>query len=336
MNHRSIHTPIAASIAMLVLILDSPNALIGAKSGIEMCLQSVIPSLFPFFVLSILLTSGLTGRNLPFLRPLAILTGIPKGSESILLTGLLGGYPVGAQSVSTAHAMGALTDAEASRMLPFCNNAGPAFIFGMTAALLPDARYAWLLWLIQILSTLLTGFLLPGKTVRQIKLPPASQPTIPQALTSSLRIMASVCGWVLLFRVLQAFIQRWVFWLFPIWVQSLLTGLLELANGCFALTHVENIGLRFLLCAGMLSFGGLCVWLQTLSVAGKVNTRLYLPGKLLQFTIATTIALLCQNWLRVDSQINIPMPFFALPAVIIALFFYFRQKSSSIPAKAGV
>ena len=119
MNHRPIHTPIAASIAMLVLILDSVTALSGAKSGIEICLQSVIPALFTLFELSILLTSGLTGRCLSILHPFATLTGFPGGSESILLTGLLGGYPVGAQSVSTAHRMGALTASEAARMTVF-------------------------------------------------------------------------------------------------------------------------------------------------------------------------------------------------------------------------
>ena len=336
MNHRSIHTPIAASIAMLVLILDSPTALSGAKNGIEICLQSVIPSLFPFFVLSILLTSGLTGQRSPIIRPLSFFTGIPQGSESIFLTGLLGGYPVGAQAVGSAYRMGVLTDTEAARMIVFCNNAGPAFIFGMTAALMPSSRYAWLLWLIQILSALLTALILPGKTNRQITLAPSTPPTIPQALSGAIRIMASVCGWVVLFRILLAFSMRWFFWMLPVWLQALLTVLLQLANGCFALSSVEICGLRFLLCAVMLSFGGLCVWLQTLSVAGKVNMRHYLPGKLLQSCITTMLALFCQSLFPIGSRLEIPMSVPFILAAIFALFLSLGQKSSSIPAKAGV
>ena len=336
MKQRPIHVPIAASIALVILILDSPTAISGARIGIEICLQSVIPSLLPFFVLSILLTSGLTGRNLPLLRPLSRFTGIPEGSESILLTGLLGGYPVGAQSVSAVHAKKMLTDAEAGRMMVFCNNAGPAFIFGITTALLPSPGYTWLLWFILIFSALLTALILPGRTNRRIALPPSNPPTIPQALTASLKIMASVCGWVVVFRILLAFLQRWVFWLLPPWLQALLTGLLELANGCFALMNVNNIGLRFLLCAGMLSFGGICVWLQTLSVAGKVNMRQYLPGKLCQSVIAVTLSLLCQKWIPVGSRLEVPLPVLALFAAIFVLFVSIRQKSSSIPAKAGV
>lgn len=336
MNQRSIHTPIAASICMLVLILDSPTTLSGAKSGIELCLQSVIPSLFPFFVLSILITSSISSFPLPFLRPLATFTGIPYGSEPILLTGLLGGYPVGAQSVRIAHKAGVLTDEEAARMVVFCNNAGPAFIFGITASIFPSSGFAWLLWIIQLLSALLTGLLLPGKTDRNVILPPSAQPSLTQALTSALRIMATVCGWVVLFRVLLAFLQRWFFWMFPAWAQTLLTGLLELANGCLSLVTLEHIGLRFLMCAGFLSFGGLCVWLQTLSVAGPIHMRLYLPKKLLQSAIAIMLALFSQNLMPTDHRLEVPSAFYLLLVAIFVLFLCFRQKSSSIPAKAGV
>lgn len=336
MNQRSIHTPIAAAICMLVLILDSHTAMAGAKSGIDMCLQSVIPALFPFFILSILLTTGLTGRRLPMLRPLVRFTGIPGGSESILLTGLLGGYPVGAQAIRTARASGTLSDAEAARMVVFCNNAGPAFIFGITAWIFPIRYLPWLLWFIQILSALLTGYLLPGKSRRYISMPLSDPPSLPQALFAALRTMASVCGWVVVFRILLVFLERWLFWLFPRSLQVLLIGILELTNGCVSLSQVEHIGLRFLLCAGMLSFGGLCVWLQTLSVADTIGLRKYLPGKLLQSTIAVVLALLSQHLLPEHAQLDIPTPLWVIISLFFVLFLPFRQKSSSIPAEAGV
>ena len=42
---------------MMMLILDSQTAMHGAAEGIVLCINSVVPSLFPFFVLSILLTN---------------------------------------------------------------------------------------------------------------------------------------------------------------------------------------------------------------------------------------------------------------------------------------
>ena len=47
--------------AMLALILDSKTALLGAQSGLDLCVRTVIPSLFPFFVISILLTAPFGG-----------------------------------------------------------------------------------------------------------------------------------------------------------------------------------------------------------------------------------------------------------------------------------
>ena len=51
MRKKQLWTGIAASMGMLVLILDGKTALEGARQGIELCLRTVVPSLFPFFLL---------------------------------------------------------------------------------------------------------------------------------------------------------------------------------------------------------------------------------------------------------------------------------------------
>ena len=68
--------------------------------------------------------------------------------------------------------------------------------------------------------------------------------------------MGNVCGWVILFRILIAFLERWFLWLLPASVRVAVTGLLELSNGCCALAEIKDFKMRFLLCSGMLSFGG--------------------------------------------------------------------------------
>ena len=87
---------------LLLLILDAGTAAEGMRSGITLCLRTVIPSLFPFFVCSMVLNGSLTGQPFHALRPLSRFCRIPRGSEALLLTGLLGGYPVGAQAVAEA------------------------------------------------------------------------------------------------------------------------------------------------------------------------------------------------------------------------------------------
>lgn len=106
MKRRNFWTGICVSLGMLALILDGRTAIEGARQGIGLCLRTVIPSLFPFFVLSILLTSSLLGSSLIVLRPLGRLFGMPEGAESLLIPAFLGGYPVGAQNVAAAFRSG--------------------------------------------------------------------------------------------------------------------------------------------------------------------------------------------------------------------------------------
>ena len=287
----------AASLGMMALILDSQTALNGAADGISLCIRVVIPSLFPFFVLSIFLTAALRGRSISLLRPISRLCRMPEGSESILAVGLLGGYPVGAQAVFQAYNGRRLTRPAAHRLLGFCSNAGPAFIFGMGNALFIDKRCAWTLWGIQIISALMTGMLLPGGTSQLAAQSAEDAVSLPQAVTKALKVTAGVCGWIIVFRTLLAFLQRWFLWLLPNTFGVILTGLLELANGYDALTGIGSECMRFLLCACFLSFGGICVLMQTVSVTNSLGTGMYFPGKLLQTLLAFCLAGAAQRFL---------------------------------------
>ena len=252
-------------LGMLVLILDSPTALDGASEGVVLCLQTLIPGLFPFFVLSGMLTAAM-----------------PRGG--LMLSGILGGYPVGARNAAESWRNGQLSKEAAERMAVLCNCPGPAFIFGVAGQLFTPAKTAFL-WGIYLTSVAILWLLLPkspctttGKTV-----------TLPDAMQSALRSMASVCSWVVLMRTVLAVLDRWVLWLLPGWGQALTAGLLELTNGMVMLGTVEE-NLRFILAAGMLGFGGICVALQTTGVTQGLSLKLYFPGKVFQGCICTVLS----------------------------------------------
>lgn len=332
---------VGACTGMLLLILDSRTALQGAYTGIDLCIRTVIPALFPFFVLSILLTGAFTGTSIPILRPLGRLCGIPRGAESILLTGLLGGYPVGAQAVSQSYREGLLNREDARRMLSFCSNAGPAFLFGMGAALFDSIAAPALLWGIHILSALAVGALMPGKSKATLRSRKENPVTLPEAMARSVKILGSVCGWVVLFRVIIAFLERWCLWMLPMAGQVILSGLLELTNGFCQLGSLQSPGLRFLLCTVFLGFGGLCVTMQTSAVtAPELGIRSYMTGKILQTCISLPLAAVGQFFLFVPQDRCSQFPALQVMPVVLgaALILFLREakKSSSIPSAVGV
>ena len=110
------------------------------------------------------------------------------------------------------------------------------------------------------------------------------------ALNTAITVMATVCGWVVLFRVLLAFLKRWIFWILPAAVQVAVTGILELSNGCCELLSVPDVSARFCICSGLLAFGGLCVTMQTVSVTAGLSMKPYFLGKLLQTLFSLALA----------------------------------------------
>ncbi len=286
-----------AAFSMVILILDTKTALNSALLGMEVCLKSVLPSLFPFFFLSAIINDRLLGANVALIKPVASFCKIQSGGESLLLLGLIGGYPVGATCIQNAHRTGALSKDQADRMLAFCNNAGPAFLFGMLMPVFMNVTSVWALWFIHILSALIVGALIPKGKEGSVTVSHTPSLTPSQAMQSSLRSIGVVCGWVVLFRIIIGFFDRWFLWWVPQSVQVLICGLLELSNGCLSLSSISCLGIRFIYASIFLSFGGVCVCMQTSSVIGNLSMKTYLAGKALQTAISFILASIAQLFL---------------------------------------
>ena len=254
------------ALGMMVLILDSSTALSGAAEGINLCLRTLIPGLFPFFVLSSLLTASL-----------------PRGG--LVAAGILGGYPVGARSAAQACRSGQLSKTYAGRMAVLCNCPGPAFLFGVAGQIFSLGRTA-LLWGVYLCSVACLWLVIPGT----LNLSPARcNVSINDAVSAAVRSMAGVCGWVIMMRTMLSVLDRWVLWLLPLWARAAICGTLEMTNGILMLRGVEeNMG--FILAAGMLGFGGICVAMQTLGVTQGLSMKAYFPGKIFQGCLCTGLA----------------------------------------------
>lgn len=92
----------------LALICWPKEVSAAVRDGLGLCYNVIIPSLFPFFILSSLVVSlgmaGYLGRLLePVMRPLFHVSG---ACAAALALGFIGGYPVGARSALTLYENG--------------------------------------------------------------------------------------------------------------------------------------------------------------------------------------------------------------------------------------
>ena len=148
--------------ATLALLVDPQSAMEAARNGLALCGNVIVPSLFPFFVLSSLVVdlglAGYLGRLLErVMRPLFRVNG---ACASALALGFIGGYPVGARTAIALYQSGMCTRTEAQRLLAFCNNSGPAFILGVVGAgVFASSRVGVLLCLAHALASVCVGVL---------------------------------------------------------------------------------------------------------------------------------------------------------------------------------
>lgn len=273
---------LASALGMMVLILDSRGSFQASSQGLQLCINTLIPTLLPFFILSSLLTGSLAGRSPGYLAPLENVLRLPKGGCSLFLIGLLGGYPVGARCLRQAYDEKRLSKADAVRMLSFCSNAGPSFLFGIVGSFFHHWKYPWILWVIHVLSAAAVAILIPGQPESVENRDAKSSITIHKAMEQAIHTIGIVCGWVMFFRLILSFLDRWILWALPLPLQIILSGGIELSNGCIRLGELADFGQRFLTSSVTLALGGVCVTMQTKSIWGELPFGTYYRGKILQ------------------------------------------------------
>lgn len=148
---------LAASVMVLV---NSEQAAEAVRRGTGMCVQSVIPSLFPMIFLSqYLIKSGSAAEIGKLLnKPTKMLFGLPGVCGVALLTGMVGGFPAGARAAETLTESGTITRRQGQRLATIAFCSGPGFTIGMVGAELYKNKSAGLLILTaQIISSIIIG-----------------------------------------------------------------------------------------------------------------------------------------------------------------------------------
>ena len=305
-----------SGVLALLLLTCGNTAAQGVRDGISLCLASVIPALFPFFVAAQLLTAlgaaEVLGRAAgPLFRRLFCIDG--AGAAAFLL-GLLGGYPVGAKAAGSLVRQGLLPPEDGARLLIFCNNAGPAFILGIVGSgVFHSPRAGVWLYLLHAASATAVGLVFcfirkcimkpetscfvqvsgtscnfPAAGRRKPSPSPAA--AFIGAVRGGVTAMAGVCGFVIFFLVVLRLAESFLGTLPP-----MAAGFVELTNGILRLT-ADRAG--FISAAALLGWGGLSVHCQTAAVLGGsgVSLRWYLPAKAAQALLSAAMAAAVWRW----------------------------------------
>ncbi len=302
----------------ILLIVNSERVQWGVKAALVLCYRTVIPSLFPFLVLSSLLTeSGFPKICAKYLAPvMKPLFSVGGAGAFPFIVGLVSGYPVGAKTIGSLYMNGTLAKDESERLLAFCNNAGPLFVIGAVGVgMLKSLKVGIYLYLIHVVSAILVGILLKlmsqSKTVKGKALTAKNNCQAPRlngiagAVSVGVETVLLICGYILLFSAIWQAVLPLLERVLPDFVLLVLSGLFEVTNGVAGAVKT-NLSPRIL--SALLSFflgcGGLCVYLQVSGVlmGTGIRTKTYCFGKLLQGSFAFVLTFVLYPFLPEETQ----------------------------------
>ena len=310
-----------------LLLIFSPDALAAARQGLELWWVMVLPALFPFFVCATILQKTGALDFAPRKNRLFKKLGIPAHVLPMMALSAVSGAPTGARLSALMEEEGAFTKDQGNRYAAIFNLASPMFLFGsLGAGMMNDVRAAIPIALGQYGSALILFFaasLLFRSTSReqvsQNRAKADCQNTgkiIVSALSDGVNGMLKIGASIVFFMVLIKLLEKvGILSLFtrlaspvfhalgidPKILPAAVTGSLEMTSGCAMITKLDlPIRLKIPLCSGMVTFGGLCMLLQSLSFY-ELKVSRYLLLKQIQNVIAGVISYLTVPWFLPDS-----------------------------------
>ena len=261
----------------------------GASTGLLLWFRTVLPTLFPFLII----TGLLIGTNAisiisKIIGPVCVpLFGVSPHASFAVLGGFLCGYPMGAKITSDLIQKKYISHAEGEYLLSFCNNTSPMFIVSYIVwqtlqkkeMVLPSLL---ILYAAPILSSFLfRRYYVGRKKERTMNLNNNGFAPIEATkekghifqildtcIMDSCEIITKVGGYIIVFSILLALLGELPFSSFA-WTNLFLPSL-EITAGVSMLSHAGlSFANSYVLIMALTSFGGICAIFQTQCMVQK-------------------------------------------------------------------
>ncbi len=310
---------ILSVLALIVLLLSPGLALEGAKRGLLLWANVMVPALLPFMVCvgAVAALGGIPLIVRPFLPILTGLLGLSPQGSFVLISGLLCGYPMGAKLSGDFLKEGRIRLPEGRLLLAVSNHPSPMFLLGFVlpkiSAFLPLHLLLLCLYLPLLPMIALAGHVyhVPKARLSQSPLLPLSQAretasqtpdpdkafSFDDHLMSSLETMERIGGYIMLFSILSLYLSSLPL---PPRLLSCLLGITEITTGIEAISLRETGAFMALLILASTAFGGISGLFQTKSVLKNagLSIRHYIFWKLLHCGLSSCLYILLHPLVR--------------------------------------
>lgn len=296
---------IFSSIFILYLIVT--NKLLvkdSITSSLNIWITSLLPTLFPFFIISdILINYNITSYIPKFFKNICQkLFNITDNMLTILILSIISGFPSNARNTRLMYDQQEITLEEANHILIFSHFANPIFILTtISIFFLNNKQLGPILLISHYLSNFLLGIIIrpyfnPTFTQKNSN---RNQPQFGNILITSINksvdTIITICGIITIFFLLSSLLTN--FLNINHYNETLLKGIFEITIGTESLSYLPIPTIyKATITSAFLAFGGLSVHLQVKSQLTNTNISYhhFFIGRLLQTILTIVITyLLC-------------------------------------------
>lgn len=314
---------------LIILVLFPSVCFSGAKTGLLLWFETVLPVLFPFFIVTYLMnyfkiTDCINMVAHPLLKRIF---KVPPGGSFPILLGFLSGFPIGAKACADEIKAGKIDREQGQYILSFCNNVSPAFLSGYISLKILGGRGLWPLIIVDLAALLcavtyrLCFFKNRGNTAEdfsksEIFQNEAAPITLPRfikafddALISSVEILIKIGGYIIIFSVIQKIILSFALkytqhsGICLLLVMS--SAFMEVTSGSLALSEyltkyplslpfLSPVSIKTALVLMTASFGGISAIAQTKSVImdSGLSLKKYFLTRIINAVYAALLSIL--------------------------------------------
>lgn len=299
------------TLVFLALLFMFPSLSVkGAKEGLLLWFNTIIPTLFPFILITNLLREldGIKFFQKIFGHFIQKLFKTFPNSSYPVIAGLLCGYPIGAKTIADTYDGGYITLEEANYLLTFCNNPSPMFIINFIILTnLKDTALIVPFFIIIYLSTYLSAKIhyfyywhkkssikvKPQDIIKAAEYSEDKSGFFDRCIIDSFELLCKIGGYLMLFSIFNQYISS-----IPILNEThkiIISGILEQTTGLAKLGQSTlDITIKIVLSITITCFGGLAITAQTYSVIHNkgLSIKKYLIGKILNAFLAFILSLI--------------------------------------------
>lgn len=264
----------------------------GVTEGMTLCFLTIIPSLFPFMVLSSYISNSdiLFFTYKIFSPVMKFLFHLPACVSPVILFSSIGGFPIGIKMTSELYKKGQITQNQAERMCLFCMNAGPSFVISAVGSgMLKSIKAGIIIYSALCISSLIIGivsrfFYKNESTAQQLRVFRSTKASLTHSVTTAVNSTLNICAWVILFNAFISCVHSLKIKNLPF---LFFTSIFEVTKACKL--SVGVMPLQYL--AMIMGFGGICVHCQVLSFLKECNVKYihFLLSRILSGLISAVI-----------------------------------------------